>query len=89
MADELIEIIIEPPVEVTFTVEQPISVSQTTAGANGLSAYEVAVVNGFTGTEAEWLLSLGAAVSALADNQLTQEADGLYVPPPQLASTQW
>lgn len=27
-------------------------------GADGLSAYEVAVANGFVGTEAEWLLSL-------------------------------
>jgi hypothetical protein len=28
------------------------------AGADGLSAYQVAVVNGFVGTEADWLLSL-------------------------------
>lgn len=28
------------------------------APANGLSAYDIAVVNGFTGTEAEWLASL-------------------------------
>lgn len=30
----------------------------TTPGADGKSAYEVAVANGFRGTEAEWLLSL-------------------------------
>lgn len=29
------------------------------AGVDGLSAYEVAVANGFTGTETEWLASLG------------------------------
>lgn len=60
-------------------------------GPHGLSAYEVAVLNGFSGTEAEWLVSLGAdvALSALPNNKLTAETDGLYVPPPQLASAQW
>jgi hypothetical protein len=29
-------------------------------GIRGLSAYEVAVANGFTGTEEEWLASLGS-----------------------------
>lgn len=32
--------------------------SRWTAGRRGASAYEVAVANGFTGTEAEWLASL-------------------------------
>jgi hypothetical protein len=61
-------------------------------GPDGLSAYEVAVVNGFVGTEAEWLFSLSVqnvAISDIEDNKLTLEADGLYVPPPQLASAQW
>ena len=31
-------------------------------GARGLSAYDVAVKNGFTGTESEWLESLKIAV---------------------------
>lgn len=30
-------------------------------GANGLSAYEIAVKNGFSGTETEWLASLGGS----------------------------
>lgn len=30
-------------------------------GANGLSAYEIAVRNGFSGTEVEWLASLGGS----------------------------
>lgn len=30
-------------------------------GTNGLSAYEIAVKNGFTGTEVEWLASLGGS----------------------------
>ena len=34
---------------------------QTHAGANGLSAYEIARQNGFDGTEAEWLASLQGA----------------------------
>jgi hypothetical protein len=33
-------------------------------GVNGLSAYEIALVNGFAGTEAAWLLSLQGAVGA-------------------------
>jgi OmcA/MtrC family decaheme c-type cytochrome len=36
------------------------------AGAPGLSAYELAVDNGFTGTEAEWLASLEAVQAAQA-----------------------
>jgi hypothetical protein len=36
--------------------------TQGPAGANGLSAYQVAVANGYSGTEAQWLASLvGAA----------------------------
>jgi hypothetical protein len=35
--------------------------SNGTAGAPGASAYELAVENGFTGTEQEWLDSLAAA----------------------------
>lgn len=31
---------------------------QGTNGLNGLSAYDIAVKNGFTGTEVEWLESL-------------------------------
>lgn len=34
------------------------AVSQIPSGENGLSAYEIAVIYGFTGTEDEWLLSL-------------------------------
>lgn len=35
-----------------------ISLEQALKGDNGASAYEVAVNNGFVGTEQEWLLSL-------------------------------
>lgn len=36
------------------------------SGANGLSAYELAVDNGFVGTEEEWLDSLGSGSEAMA-----------------------
>ena len=35
-----------------------------TVGSNGLSAYDIAVKNGFVGTEAEWLASLSEGESA-------------------------
>lgn len=34
-------------------------------GGKGLSAYQVAVINGYEGTEAEWLRSLHADVAEL------------------------
>lgn len=40
-------------------------------GADGASAYEIAVANGFVGTEAEWLESLRGA-DAVVDDTLTQ-----------------
>lgn len=55
-------------------------------GADGKSAYEIAVANGFVGTEAEWLASLEGAdgptvVSADADNLAILGTDGfIYVP---------
>ena len=38
------------------------------AGADGASAYDIAVANGFTGTEAEWLASLEGADGAPGDS---------------------
>lgn len=43
-----------------FESEESSSVSEPKDGTDGLSAYEIAVKNGFTGTEAEWLESLKA-----------------------------
>ena len=43
-----------------FESEESSSVSEPKDGIDGLSAYEIAVKNGFTGTEAEWLESLKA-----------------------------
>ncbi len=36
----------------------PITVTQTVEGEQGLSAYRIAVLNGFSGSQAEWLASL-------------------------------
>jgi hypothetical protein len=41
--------------------ETPTEVINGIDGQNGLSAYEIAVANGFVGTEAEWLASLHGA----------------------------
>ena len=61
-------------------------------GLQGLSAYDVAVANGFAGTQDDWLISLGVttvSISAKPGNTLTTEEDGVYAAPPQLASAQW
>lgn len=45
--------------EVKVNITEPITISTVgVAGQRGMSAYEVAVNNGFTGTEKEWLESL-------------------------------
>lgn len=53
--------------QVTFTVPGPV-------GPDGPSAYEVAVANGFEGTEQEWLTSLAASGGAV-DSVNTQTGD--------------
>ena len=65
-------------------VVQPIAGEQGPPGEDGLSAYEIAVQNGFVGTEAEWLASLvGADGAPGADGQDgtngTDGADGLSI----------
>lgn len=47
-------------------------------GAPGKSAYEIAVANGFVGTEAQWLTSLKAPAGAIAQ---IEYRDGVSVPP--------
>lgn len=43
---------------VAISTENPLPVQLSGAGVEGKSAYEVAVDNGFEGTESEWLESL-------------------------------
>ena len=70
------------------------------ARANGMSAYQVAVTNGFVGTEAQWLASLvgpkgdpgTTAVDILStdpNNNLTIGTDGKLVAVTKLSSTNW
>ena len=64
-----------------FTSEQLDSLK----GADGKSAYDVAVKNGFTGTEQEWLDSLGTkitiddTVTETSDNAVSSKAVKAYV----------
>lgn len=65
----------------------PIPFGEGKPGADGLSAYQIAVQEGFAGTQAEWLASLhgsdasvttanvGAAVAAAAGEQSISDAD--------------
>ena len=45
------------------------------AGKDGLSAYEIAVKNGFVGTEQEWLNSLEASKTEVIDNLTSTDTD--------------
>lgn len=47
-------------------------------GANGLSAYDVAVVNGFAGTESEWLASLHGVKGDQGDDGIAGMATVTY-----------
>jgi hypothetical protein len=44
-----------------YITENPITVNFGSIGAPGLSAYQIAVLNGFVGTEEEWLESLAGS----------------------------
>lgn len=50
-------------------------------GEPGLTNYEIALRNGFIGTELDWLNSLKAElkISNETDNRLENKSDGLYV----------
>lgn len=62
MADEVYIIVEDSPDEVNLIIEEtPDEVTiviDENVGARGLSAYQIAVVNGFSGNEQEWLNSL-------------------------------
>ena len=55
----------------------------------GLSAYQVAVNNGFVGTEAQWLLSLEGADALVCDDVATVRALGLAVSQTTLYLSGW
>ncbi|MGL5719136.1 collagen-like triple helix repeat-containing protein [Cetobacterium sp.] len=56
----------EPNCEISIVKEKAVA----SGGGNGLSAYEIAVLNGFNGTEEEWLLSLKGAKGDKGDTGL-------------------
>lgn len=48
-------------------------------GEKGLSAYDIVVLNGFEGTEEEWLVSLNPAeVSKAPNNIISKKIDGMF-----------
>ena len=51
-------------------------------GDTGKSAYQIAVDNGFNGTESEWLASLNGDLGELVteENTVPNEFDGVYIP---------
>lgn len=62
---------------------QGITGIQGVQGETGYSPYDLAIANGFVGTEVEWLASLNPAeVSADAGNILSKKIDGMYAPTP-------
>lgn len=55
--------------------------SEGVQGEQGLSAYNIAVLNGFVGTEEEWAISLNPAeVSKAPNNIISKKIDGMYAP---------
>jgi hypothetical protein len=62
MCNEDVTVIIEPTENLTTIVIddncEQVTIIAEGLGAQGLSAYDIAVANGFVGTEEEWLLSL-------------------------------
>ncbi len=61
---ELVVISDDSSAEIVLVTDETIQVveiaEQGLTGANGQSAYQIAVANGFVGTEAAWLASLSA-----------------------------
>lgn len=89
----MITAIVQPPsnLEVQI-VSQPLltTSSITKTGPEGLSAFEIAVRNGFSGTEEQWLESLigDVDISPSPDNIIQQTTEGLLATP-TLASAEW
>jgi hypothetical protein len=82
--DEVLVQITEIVEEVTVTIieaaadEVSVTISEALQGDQGISAYAVAVANGYVGTEAQWLLSLKGAdgYTPIKDVDYFDGADG-------------
>ena len=65
--------------EQTNGTQTQFQVTDGADGTNGKSAYQVAVDNGYSGSEAQWLASLkGADGVSLGEVELTQEVKDIY-----------
>jgi len=83
MADE-VNIVIENEIDEiyidVFEAEQVNVVVQDGVGPRGFSAYEVALQNGFVGTEAEWLASLQSDIIKSVDEPVNPPLNQLWIP---------
>lgn len=75
---QVLDISIAPIIDLHLQIEDPINlvpeaVPSLVKGADGLSAYEVAVENGFEGTEAEWLESLKSTSATDHDHEIDNQ----------------
>ena len=107
MSDVYIDVVVSPSIS-TVAVSVPGQVATVEvvagipgqvgatgpAGVNGASAYQVAVANGFSGTEAQWLASLTGPAGEPGQVGATGPAgsdapSGVYVGsvPPEVSST--
>ena len=76
-----IDLLVEPPIELCLGVEEQVYINTTnnTAGPQGqagLSAYQIAVNNGFVGSESQWIISLQGNLKLVIDEPVTGVIDG-------------
>ena len=76
-----IDLLVEPPIELCLGVEEQVYINTTnnTAGPQGqagLSAYQIAVNNGFVGSESQWIISLQGNSKLVIDEPVTGVIDG-------------
>jgi hypothetical protein len=70
-----VKVVLNSSIIKTVVNDKPIKASfKASKGSNGMTAYEIAVLEGFVGTEAEWLDSLKGADGDPATNLVTSVA---------------
>lgn len=83
MADEVYIVVEEVDENVFIEIEEPdevVLVIEDGVGPRGFSAYEVAVQNGFIGTEEEWLASLQSDITISATEPENPYLNQLWIP---------
>ena len=76
-----IDLLVEPPIELCLGVEEQVYINTTNntagpQGQTGLSAYQIAVNNGYVGSESEWIISLQGNLKLVIDEPVTGVIDG-------------